>query len=93
MYFLGFSADAEGCETGELRLVGGVAGSSSGVVEVCVNGVWGTFCDYRNEWSHENTVVVCRQLNLQTSSNKQLIHYHFEYSAFFRCHSTAIICV
>ena len=59
----------EHCETGELRLVGGVAGSPNGVVEVCVNGVWGTFCDYRNEWSHENTVVVCRQLQLPTSSN------------------------
>ena len=58
--------DASGCETGEVHLVGGAAGSSSGVVEVCVNGVW---CDYSNKWSHENAVVVCRQLQLQVSSN------------------------
>ena len=56
------------CETGEVRLVGGVAGSSSGVVEVCVNGVWGTVCDYNKEWSHENAAVVCRQLNLPVTS-------------------------
>ena len=61
--------DDSGCETGEVHLVGGAAGSSSGVVEVCVNGVWGTVCDYRNKWSHENAAVVCRQLQLPVSSN------------------------
>ena len=58
----------EECEIGEVRLVGGVDNSSSGVLEVCANGGWGTVCDYRNEWYYENAVVVCRQLNLPTSS-------------------------
>ena len=53
--------------TGDIRLVGGVANSSSGILEVCVNGVWGTVCDYSNEWDHENAAVVCHQLKLPTS--------------------------
>ena len=62
-----FYPDVDDCETGEVRLVGGVTGSSSGVVEVCVNGVWGTVCGYNNEWTLENAAVVCRQLNLPIS--------------------------
>ena len=58
----------EECVTGEVRLVGGVINSSSGLLEVCVNGGWGTVCDYWSEWNYENAVVVCRQLNLPTSS-------------------------
>ena len=58
----------EECVTGEVRLVGGVANSSSGLLEVCAHGVWGTVCDYRTEWNYENAAVVCRQLNLPTSS-------------------------
>ena len=54
--------------TGDVRLVGGVTNSSSGLLEVCANGRWGTVCDYHNEWTHENAAVVCRQLNLPTSS-------------------------
>ena len=60
-------ADKE-CVTGEVRLVGGVTNSSSGLLEVCGNGRWGTVCDYRNEWNYENAMVVCRQLNLPTAS-------------------------
>ena len=52
---------------GAVRLVGGVT-NSGGLLEVCVNGVWGTVCDYQNEWNYENVAVVCRQLNLPTSS-------------------------
>ena len=54
--------------TGDVRLVGGVANSSSGLLEVCVNEVWGTVCDNVNGWNNENAAVVCRQLNLATSS-------------------------
>ena len=56
------------CESGAVRLVGGVLNSSSGVVEVCANGAWGTVCDYFREWSHENAAVVCHQLHLPTAS-------------------------
>ena len=61
-------ATDEECITGEVRLVGGVANSSSGLLVVCANRVWGTVCDYWNEWSYENLVVVCHQLNLPTIS-------------------------
>ena len=54
--------------TGDVRLVGGVANSSSGLLEVCAKGVWGTVCDYKNEWNHENVAVVCHQLNFTTTS-------------------------
>ena len=52
------------CDTGEVRLVGGVTKSSSGRVEVCVGGVWGTVCNLLGEWGPENTAVVCDQLGL-----------------------------
>ena len=67
----------DGCETGEVRLVGGVANASSGVVELCVDGVWGTICDRYYEWGHENAAVVCRQLNLpvdgESLSNRRVL--------------------
>ena len=57
------------CVTGEIRLYmeGKVTNPFSGLLDVCVNGGWGTVCDYRNEWNYENAVVVCRQLNFPTS--------------------------
>lgn len=61
------------CMMGDIRLVGGVDNSSSGVVEVCVNGLWGTLCDYRGNWL-KNVVVICRQLHLPTSSMEPLAH-------------------
>ena len=60
------------CVTGDIRLVGGVTDSSSGLLEVCANGRWGTVCDYWNKWTNENTVVVCRQLNILTSSESHI---------------------
>ena len=65
-------ATDERCVTGEVRLVGGVTNSSSGLLEVCANGGWGTVCNYKEEWNYENAVVVCRQLNLPTSSQFML---------------------
>ena len=61
------------CITGEVRLVGGVVNSSSGLLEVCVDGVWGSVCDYHNEWTLNNAAVVYRQLSLPTSSMFQFI--------------------
>ena len=59
--------DAE-CTPGKVRLVGEDTNSSSGLLEVCINGRWGRVCDYRMEWNHKNTEVVCRQLNLPSLS-------------------------
>lgn len=44
---------------GTVRLVNGPS-SSEGRLEVYHNGQWGTVCD--DDWKHENSQVVCRQL-------------------------------
>ena len=65
-----YLATDEECVTGGVCLYveGEVNNLFSGLLEVCVNGGWGTVCDNRNEWNYENAVVVCRQLNFPTSS-------------------------
>ena len=57
----------QSCVNGEVRLSDG-ADSSQGRVEVCIGGVWGTICD--NSWDVFDASVVCRQLNLPSSSEK-----------------------
>ena len=48
-----------------MRLVGGVS-PYEGRVELCASARWGTVCD--DFWDSDNTNVVCRQLNLTSSS-------------------------
>ena len=77
------------CMTGDVRLEGGVADSSSGVVEICVDGVWGTVCDYFNEWNYDNAAVICRQLNLTTSGMTTLnLLSILLYTIYFFLHSS-----
>ena len=78
-----YLATDEECVTGEVRLVGGVTNSSSGLLEVCGNGRWGTVCNYKEEWNYENAVVVCRQLNLPTSSQYMLSSFKMKLSSIF----------
>ena len=51
----------EECETGEIRLVGGVT-NSVGRLEVCANGIWGRVCNRLQYWGPDNARVVCHQL-------------------------------
>ena len=44
------------CSSGDARLSQG----SQGIVEICVNGYWGTVCD--NLWDSIDASVVCQQL-------------------------------
>ena len=51
----------EECESGLVRLVGG-SSNSTGLLEVCANGIWGKICNKHKHWSSANTEVVCKQL-------------------------------
>ena len=62
------------CRSGDLRLQEGNFIQSSGRVEVCVNGVWGTVCD--DFWSDEDAIVVCTQLGFSRFGNTFLLHHH-----------------
>ena len=54
------------CLEGDIRLVNG-QNQFEGRVEICQNGVWGTVCN--DNWSTDDTSVVCRQLGYGKDGN------------------------
>ena len=52
----------DSCSHGSVRLVNGTT-MSEGIVEVCLNGVWGNIIA-SSGWNTPFTVVACRQLGL-----------------------------
>ena len=55
------------CRDGSVRLVDGDNyNATTGRVEYCVGGRWGTVCNY--EWGEADATVVCRQLGLNIFS-------------------------
>ena len=52
-------ASDQECNETDVQLVGGPT-PTEGLVEICLNGVWGLVCGYG--WNVRDASVVCRQL-------------------------------
>ena len=63
------------CTNGDIRLVDGII-DNEGRVEVCVNGVWGTYCD--QGWDKTDAHVVCTQLGHPELGMYNTFKYYFD---------------
>ena len=61
------------CSDGDLRLVGSPV-DSEGTVEMCQNGAWNSLCS--NNWGYQETVIVCRQLQLPIDGKNDHFYPH-----------------
>ena len=53
------TADPGLCNEGNVRLANGTV-EQEGRLEICINGVWGSICDY--SWDQSDAYVACKQL-------------------------------
>ena len=75
--FTRFLHSGNNCDDGDLRLIGGLV-DSEGTVEMCLDGGWNSLCS-RN-WGDEETLMVCKQLQLPTDG-KTHRSYHLQYNS------------
>lgn len=74
-HFAHYNSPAGLCLEGETRLTNG-DNETSGLVEVCIDGKFGTVCD--SSWSDEDAMVVCADLGLSfTGMLFSLVGYIF----------------
>ena len=66
-----FSFAGQACETGALRLVGGLT-SSEGRIEICNSNIWGTVCD--DFWDTNDANVACGQLGFSNTGILYICH-------------------
>ena len=70
------TAQNNSCREGSVRLVQtrSITLSNAGLVEVCLNGVWGTVCadSLTTPWSEKNAQVLCKQLGYSGALNSIL---------------------
>ena len=59
------------CEHGDVRLTGSLH-HTVGLIEVCINGSWGTICS--DLWNDTDASVVCKQLGYSPYGNGLLTH-------------------
>ena len=54
------------CSDGEIRLEGGTVGeiSTSGNIQVCYTGLWGTVCDTNEDWDEAECAVSGHEMKL-----------------------------
>ena len=67
------------CSDGDIRLVDELS-PTSGRVEVCFGGIWGTVCGVNNVqdnidyWSDRDAAVACRQLGFDDRGTQNYTH-------------------
>ena len=62
VFFIVNGVQYSNCSNGAIRLTGGSNGYE-GRVEICANGVWGSFCD--RYWDSSVASAVCQQLGYE----------------------------
>ena len=57
---------------GTVSLIGGLI-PEEGTVEVCMNGVWSSVCQWN--WDYKDAFVVCRQLGYPATGKDDVVAY------------------
>ena len=78
------------CQTGEVRLQGGL-NVREGRVEVCINNAWGTVCS--DQFGFKDAIVTCAHMNFSAEGTRKIciVHVHNDSYLCTYCRSTSHI--